>query len=44
MKIVPLALVRRLVEAALDQPKPTRSLDQSLQAVLAHGDHPDKLT
>ncbi|KKL87636.1 hypothetical protein LCGC14_1932740 [marine sediment metagenome] len=38
-----MVLVRYLVEAALDQPNPSRELRDILQMVLEQGEHRDRL-
>ena len=44
MKRIPSALVKPLVEAALDQPSPTKELRTILQMVLEWGEHEDRRT
>ncbi len=43
MKRIPIALLRTLVEACLDQPKPSKELQEALQPVLKCGEHKDRL-
>jgi hypothetical protein len=40
--VYPTDAVNRLIEAALDQPKPTIELTLALQDVLIHRKHPDR--
>ena len=44
MKHIPIALIRELIEAALNQPSPTPELQGALQPVLKCGEHKDRLT
>ena len=41
--MIPIALVHRLVEAALDQPRPTGELVTVLNLALIADQHPDRL-
>ena len=43
LQFIPADLVRELVEKALDQPKPTRELQSTLQVILQMGEHRDRL-
>lgn len=43
LKRVPIELFRLLVDKALDQPRPTRDLQSTLQMILEQGEHKDRL-
>ena len=42
MKYIPKVLVVDLVEAALDQPQPSKELEDALRVILETAEHPDR--